>query len=212
MMWLPHPRCGGYMKPDFIGDKGRNKGTFKGFKELSRTIENLTDPKNRKAVFMRSGKLAMQPILRDAIALAPKLSPENIKKNPNITAGTLKNDIKYRGTFNHDVKFKRTGKIKSTSKHEYIGQVKTGKASEDYAIPIEYGKSEYTVVRIHVFGRKVDPYEATMSAQKATPFMRKALDQNAERSVKTFLRSSSRQLLEMMKKEERKARKLANKK
>lgn len=184
---------------------------FEGLKELSEALNKLTEPNFRGRAMKRAGAVAMKQILADAIMNAPMLSEENIKKNPNISAGTLKSDISFRSRFHKQPLFyktgKRAGKIRNLSQYEYIGQVKTGKASQDYAVPIEYGRTEYIVMRIHAFGRQTDPYEAKMAAQKPNPFMRKALDANSDSAIRIFMIELSKQVLNLAKQQSAKIKK-----
>ena len=128
-------------------------------------------------------------------------------------AGTLKNDITFRGRFHKKPLLyksdRRAGNIRNLSQYEYVGQVKTGKASQDYAVPIEYGRTEYTVMRVHAFGRQVSPHEVTMAAQKPNPFMRKALDVNADSAVRIFMYELSRQVTDLAKQQASKSRRRA---
>ncbi len=150
-----------------------------GMKELQKAMASMTDQDFRRKALNSAGRKAMKPILASAIQNAPLLKPEHVKKNPNITAGTLKGDIKYRGKYNKEPKLnKAETKVMPLSQHEWIGRVMTGKATETYAIPIEYGRDEYTVVRINVFGRNVDPFEQELKELEPNPFMRKALQKN----------------------------------
>lgn len=173
-----------------------------GLKELEKALDNLTEPNFRRLALMRSGKVAMQQILADAIMNAPTLSSGNVPKNPNISGGELKSDISYRGTYNMQPRRNRKGEVKGgLNKYEYVGQVKTGPKSQDYAIPLEYGRAEFTVMRIKVFGNIVDPYEAQMVEMKPNPFMRKALDSNAASSITKFKTELAIQVMNMAKKQ-----------
>lgn len=184
---------------------------FKGLKELSKSLDALTEGNFRKNALMTAGRVAMRQILADAIMNAPMLSPENIPKNKNLTVGTLKKSIKYRGSFSKqpiiETKGRNKNKIRPLSKHEYVGMVYTGKEANDYAVALEYGRQEFTVVRIHVFGRKVNPYEATMVEMKPNPYMRKALDDNKDSAVTIFMNELSTQIFKKAKAQKKNSKK-----
>lgn len=166
----------------------KTKTAITGLSDLVKSLDQLTEKNFRMQALKKAGKESMAPILADAIRLAPLLSDENIPKNKKLTAGTLKGDIKYSSSYNASIKVSKRGKVKPLSMYEWVGRIKTGKATQDYAIPVEYGRDEYIVVRIHVFGYKVDPYEARMIAIKPNPFMRKALDENSRSAPQNFKR------------------------
>lgn len=158
-----------------------------GMKDLKKAFASMTDDNFRRLALNSAGRKAMKPILDSAIRYAPLLTPENQTKNPNISAGTLKGDIKYRGKYNKEPKINKKGdKIMPLSQHEWVGRVMTGKASEEYVIPIEYGRTEYTVMRITAFGRNVDPFEQTLKAINPYPFMRRSLHENRFLAYKLF--------------------------
>jgi len=176
------------------------KTKVSGLNVLRKNLNTLTEPKFRKAALMQAGRAAMLPILNTAKVYAPVLSQSNVEKNKKLSAGTLKNDIKYRGAYNRSPKFKKNGKMKTLSQYEYVGQIKTGKATQDYAVPVEFGREEFIVLRIHAFGRKVNPYEAVMAEIKPQPFMRKSLDLHANTAVIGFANSLKTTIAQQTKK------------
>jgi len=182
-----------------------------GLKELDNMLNQLTHKNFRKQALMNSGRTAMAQMLADAITGAPMLSGENLDKNPNVKAGTLKNDIKYVGKYNLSPKIKASGRGKGRAQplkaYEYIGRIMTGKASEGYSIPVEYGRDEFIAVRTVVFGRDVAPYEVKIAKIKPQPFMRQALDNNSKSSIQIFQNEMTKNIFDRVKRQRKIRRK-----
>lgn len=178
------------------------KQYFSGLKKLGRDLTKITNKQFRKKALMDSGRVAMRQMLADAIINAPILSAENIPKNKNINSGELKGDIKYVGKYNNYPKYKKSKptKLQPLNAYEWVGRIKTNKMSEEYVLPIEYGRTSYTVMRIYAFGRLVSPFKQTLHAIEANPFMRKALDDNKDNAISTYMAELSRQILLQTKK------------
>lgn len=179
------------------------KAKLHGLKELHKALDELTHKSFRKNALTAGGRKAMAPLLAECKNTAPFLTTENAEKNkggesgnPATIAGTLKNDIKFRGKYNTSPKFKKKGtlakgtlsfKMLPLNQYEWVGQIKTGKASEQYALILEYGREEYTVVRIWLFNKLVNPYKATMIEKKARPWFRNALHKMRDGVLDDFL-------------------------
>lgn len=161
-----------------------------GFKELGFALNSLTEPKFRKAALRRSGKAAMQPVYNDAKRLAPTLKDKG--RNPDVVSGILKNDIKMSTRTNIRPSKTKSGKIRTSSKHELSVMVKTGRQSEDFALIVEYGRDEFVITRTVVFGKDSKEYATISPSVEPQPFMRPALYDNYDRVFKIF-----RQELEM---------------
>jgi hypothetical protein len=192
-----------------------------GIPELTKALGRLTDEKFRRQVMNAAGRQTMQPFLSKVISAAPVLSGDNVAKNTNREdghkAGDLKSDIKYKGKYNKQPVYKSKGRgnnkklvLKPLSQYEWVGQITTGKKSEGYVLNLEYGRTEYTVVRIYVFKRLVDPFTATMVAKAANPWMRTVLDQNQVSLVGVYLHTLSRLVNKKIKTEANKTRLAAN--
>jgi hypothetical protein len=149
----------------------RKNAVISGVKELNAALDSITDPKFRKRALVSAGKKIMQPVLMMAISNAPtlKVSP----KNPDgITGGELKSDIKMRTSFKASPVTK-SGKMAKGS--ELTISVSTGKLTSDYALSVEYGREELSIVRTNAFGRDTQPFMGTVPKIDPNPFMLPAL-------------------------------------
>lgn len=155
-----------------------------GFRELGFALDKLTEPKFRKAALRRSGKAAMKPVYEEARQLAPVL--KDVSRNPEVAKNILKNDIKMSTRTNIRPSKTKSNKIRKTTKHELSVMVKTGKASEDFALVVEYGRDEFVITRTVVFGKDSKEYVTIAPEVKPQPFMRPALYNNYDKVFKIF--------------------------
>lgn len=163
-----------------------------GFSALDSALNALTEPKFRKAALRRSGRAAMKPVLIDAKRFAPTLNDDS--RNPNTTRNILKNDIKMSTRVNIRPSRNRSGNIRRTSKHELSVMVKTGKASQDFALVVEYGKEAFVITRVEVFGKASKEYVTISPETKPQPFMRPALYDNYDKVFRLFRSELEREI------------------
>lgn len=156
---------------------------FTGFKDLSKALDALTEPKFREQALRIAGKKAM-------VYLKPKI--ENacpIEKNVESgkPGGRLKNSIKSSVSIGK-LKTSKSGKVNNSSKHEMSARVTVGdpKSGVDYAIVTEYGREETNIRRYTVFGNPVLGFDVKLPAIEAKPWMRTTFGQNKHRIVLTF--------------------------
>lgn len=177
------------------------KYRLKGFKELDTALTNLTEPKFRKAALRRAGKAAMKPVMDSAIQNAPTLKDKT--RNPNTPVGMLKNDIKMSTRTNIRPKTMKSGKIRTTTKHELSVMVKTGKQTEDFALVVEYGREEFVITRVVVFDKKSREYVTISPEVKPQPFMRPALYDNYDKVFRLFRDELTKEIARQAKAQER---------
>ena len=171
----------------------------KGLKELDKAMEELTTPKFRKAALRKSGKKAMEPVLRSAKKNAPVL--KDTERN-DVKSGQLRDDIKMSTSVNIDATNKK-GKVTKSKEQELKVVVKTGKETEDYALVVEFGREEYKVRRNQAFGKETDSYEAVIGEIKPQPFMQPALEDNKEKVLDTFKDTLGAEIIKQAKKQKK---------
>lgn len=170
-----------------------------GFRELGFALDQLTEPKFRKAALRRSGRAAMKPVYDDAKRLAPTLKDES--RNPNVAKNILKNDVKMSTRTNIRPSVTKSNKIRESSRHELSVMVKTGKASEDFALIVEYGRESFVITRTVVFGKDSKEYVTISPEVKPQPFMRPALYDNYDKVFKIFRTELEREIARQAKKQ-----------
>lgn len=184
-----------------------NRFIMRGFSSLDKALNELTEPKFRKAALRRSGKAAMQPVHRSAIKNAPFLKDKT--RNPHTPIGLLKTDIKMSTRTNIAPKTMKSGKIRTTTKHELSVMVKTGRKTEDFALIVEYGREAFVITRVVAFGSPTKEYVTISPEVEPQPFMRPALDDNYRKVFNTFRSELTKEIASQAKKQ---ARHLAKKK
>lgn len=182
------------------GLQKRNIGLV-GFSELDKALEELIEPKFRKAALRKAGKEAMKPVLNAAKKDAPIL--KNVDDADDNLRGQLKDDIKMSTTVNIDPSVGKNGKIKNSKKHELKVVVKTGKKTEDYALVTEFGRDEYTVKRFHYFGKATDGYDVKIGAIQPRPFMGPALHNRVELVLEIFKKELGDSIIKQAKKQKK---------
>ena len=186
-----------------------SKVTVEGLDELEKALDAICDDKFRKRYLRKAGKEAMKPVLVDAINNAPVL--QNTFNNPSATPGALKADIKMR-TSVRLTPYTKTGRlVKKQRLNELLVEVKTGKATEDYALVTEYGRDSFVTVRKTVFGKNAEPYKVRVAEIKPKPWLKPALYNNRHRVVATFKKILWEELLKEIKKQYRKQKRDAKK-
>lgn len=170
-----------------------------GFRELGFALDKLTEPKFRKAALRRSGKAAMKPVYDDVKRLAPTLRDDS--RNPNVAKNILKNDIRISTRTNIRPSKTKSNKIRSTSKHELSVMVKTGKASEDFALVVEYGREAFVITRTVAFGKETKEYVTISPEVEPQPFMRPALYDNYSKVFKIFRTELEKEIASQIRKQ-----------
>lgn len=166
----------------------------KGFKELAKALDNLTEPKFRSQALRKAGKAAMTPTLHALKSAAPVIkNPEKLPKG--MKPGELSDGIKMVVSAPVQPKFtKKTGKITKASEHELKVTIYTGKGAESYAIVSEYGREETPIMRYHVFGKPVLGYKSKLPAIEPKPWMRPTFDKEKGDIVDRFAKELTKSI------------------
>lgn len=171
-----------------------------GLKELNKAFDALTDVKFRKAALRNAGKDLMKPVMVEAKRLAPTL--KDPAGHPNAIAGKLRDDIKMTTSVNVSPVTK-SGKISKSKKNELTVTVKTGKATEDYAIVAEYGRERTTVIRNEAFGKDTKPFFGVLPELQPKPYMRPALNSNYQRIFNDFAKTMGDEIIKQAKRQKK---------
>lgn len=161
------------------------KYKLRGLKETSKALDKLTEPKFRKAALRSAGVTAMSPALSAIKAAAPVWRDLATLPNGSQPAA-LKNDIKMSKSVNVQPKMSKSGKLQKASQHELKVVIKTGKATEKYALVSEYGRESHSFMKYNVFGQEVLGFMATLPALDPDPWMRPTFDRMQASITKTF--------------------------
>lgn len=181
------------------------KFDISGLSQLEKSLDQLTLPKFRKAALRTSGKKAMQKVLVDAKKNAPKA--KDVSNDSDDSPTQLSDDIKMTTTVNVDVKANKRGKIGTNKWSEMKVTVKTGKATEEYALVAEYGRDKYTIKRSKAFGKDTAAYDVTIGEIEPRPFLGPALHDNKEKVLTDFRRNLTDQIFIQAKKQEKSIKK-----
>lgn len=157
----------------------------KGFKELSKALDGLTEPKFRSQALRVAGRKAMQPTLSKLKAAAPVVKqPSKLPKTARV--GQLRDGLRLTVRAPVQPRISKRGTVTKATKRELSASIYTGTESSSFAIVSEYGRKEHTVVRYSAFGRPVLAFEQKLPMLEPRPWMRTTFDSDKANIVDRF--------------------------
>ncbi|EGQ9960034.1 hypothetical protein FWP57_00875 [Vibrio cholerae] len=143
-----------------------------GFADVNDMLVELQAVLGKKAV-RKAAKAAMQPVLNEVKSTSPFNDwPDNVH---------------LLDAFKISVSGRTKNNTKKGDDVFLSARVQTqGKAVEQYAALVEFGRADYTTSRTNAFGIKTRLYNVQMPQINPNPFMRTALNKHKEQVVNTF--------------------------
>ncbi|MFM2580638.1 HK97-gp10 family putative phage morphogenesis protein [Vibrio fortis] len=147
-----------------------------GFNDLNDMLADMQSVLGKPAV-RKAARAAMTPVLRDIEATAPydALTDDglHLREHFKLTvSGRKKTDTKKgNDTF-------LTARVQTSNKEV-----------EQYAALVEFGRASFTTQKTNAYGIETKPFNVSVKATQANPFMRPAMNKNYEHIVNTFCSS-----------------------